>query len=59
MSDDEQLKPEYNETTYETNIKGLYVAGVVCGGMDTHSYFIENSREHAKAIVRSIVMNNE
>ena len=59
LSDDEQLKPEYNETTYETNIKGLYVAGVVCGGMDTHSYFIENSREHAKAIVRSIVMNNE
>jgi len=57
LSADEQLKPEYNETTYETNIKGLYVAGVVCGGMDTHSYFIENSREHAKAIVNS--MKNE
>lgn len=57
LSSDEQLKPEYNETTYETNIKGLYVAGVVCGGMDTHSYFIENSREHAKAIVNS--MKNE
>lgn len=54
LSEDAQLKPFYNEETYESNIKGLYLAGVVCGGMDTHSYFIENSREHAVAIVQNI-----
>jgi thioredoxin reductase (NADPH) len=27
---------------------------VVCGGMDTHSWFIENSREHAVKIVKDI-----
>ena len=54
LSDDAQLKPFYNEESYESNIKGLYLAGVVCGGMDTHSYFIENSREHATAIIKSI-----
>lgn len=54
LSDDSQMKPSYNEETYETNVPGLYIAGVVCGGMDTHSYFIENSREHAVAIIRSI-----
>ena len=55
LSDDEILKPSYDPTTYESNIPGLYLAGVVCGGMDTHSYFIENSREHARAIVRNII----
>lgn len=39
----------------ETNRPGLFLAGVVCGGMDTHVWFIENSRIHADKIVRSIV----
>jgi thioredoxin reductase (NADPH) len=38
----------------ETNQKGIYLAGVVCGGMDTHSWFIENSRDHAVKIVKDI-----
>jgi len=57
LSADEFLKPFYDEGTYETNVRGLFVAGVVCGGMDTHSYFIENSREHAKVIITSIKGN--
>ncbi|WP_316734849.1 YpdA family putative bacillithiol disulfide reductase [Pedobacter aquatilis] len=52
----ESLCPAYNEDTMETNVKGLYLAGVVCGGMDTHKLFIENSRVHAEMIVRNIVM---
>ncbi|RZK36498.1 MAG: YpdA family putative bacillithiol disulfide reductase [Pedobacter sp.] len=51
----ETLCPVYNEETMETNVKGLYLAGVVCGGLDTHKLFIENSRVHAKMIVKNIV----
>lgn len=51
----ESLCPVYNEETMETNIKGLYLAGVVCGGLDTHKLFIENSRVHAEMIVKNIV----
>lgn len=51
----ESLCPAYNEDTMETNVKGLYLAGVVCGGMDTHKLFIENSRVHAEMIVKNII----
>jgi len=46
--------PQYNPDTMETNIPGLYLAGVVCGGMETHKWFIENSRVHAEIIVGRI-----
>jgi thioredoxin reductase (NADPH) len=57
ISDDEKKLPEYNPETMETNIDGLYLAGVICGGMETHKWFIENSRIHAKLIIRDIVKN--
>ncbi|QPH41465.1 YpdA family putative bacillithiol disulfide reductase [Pedobacter endophyticus] len=50
----ESLCPAYNDETMETNVKGLYLAGVVCGGLDTHKLFIENSRVHAEMIVKNI-----
>ncbi len=53
-SDDKRL-PEYDPETMETNVKGLYLAGVICGGMETHKWFIENSRIHAKIIMTSIL----
>ncbi|WP_069659397.1 YpdA family putative bacillithiol disulfide reductase [Arcticibacter eurypsychrophilus] len=53
---DEQL-PTHNEETMETNIPHVYLAGVVCGGMNTHNYFIENSREHAEKIAKHIHLN--
>lgn len=49
------LNPRYNTQTQETNVPGLYLAGVVCGGRDTHLWFIENSRRHAASIVRHIL----
>lgn len=55
LSNDEILKPTYSEETYETNIPGIYLAGVICGGMNTHRLFIENSREHAVKVVENIV----
>lgn len=57
LSKDVQRKPEINEETMETNIKGIYLAGVICGGMNTHSLFIENSRIHAEKIVNNISHN--
>src|SRR6195952_5386088 len=52
---DDKFIPHYNPETMETNLPGLYLAGVVCGGMDTHLWFIENSRIHADMIVDDIV----
>ena len=54
LSDDEKKVPSYNPETMESNMKNIYLAGVVCGGMDTHIWFIENSREHAERIMRSL-----
>lgn len=55
LSSDEIKKPVYNENTHETNVKGIFLAGVICGGMNTHSLFIENSRDHASKIMEQIV----
>jgi thioredoxin reductase (NADPH) len=55
ISADDVCKPSYSEENYETNVKGIYLAGVICGGMNTHLLFIENSREHAKKIIDDII----
>ncbi|MEO6330231.1 MAG: YpdA family putative bacillithiol disulfide reductase [Ginsengibacter sp.] len=55
LADDTVRKPNYNDETYETNVKGIYLAGVICGGMNTHRLFIENSRVHAERIVEDIL----
>jgi thioredoxin reductase (NADPH) len=54
LSDDEVMKPVYNDASYETNVKNIFIAGVICGGMNTHRLFIENSREHAEKIIQTI-----
>lgn len=51
---DELQLPTHNEETMQTNVPNVYLAGVVCGGMNTHSYFIENSRIHAQKIIKHI-----
>ena len=52
--DNDLLIPAYNPETMETHLPGLYLAGVVCGGLNTHIWFIENSRIHAEMIVNNI-----
>ena len=49
------FKPQYDEATHESNIPGIYLAGVICGGLNTHQLFIENSRIHATQIINDIV----
>ncbi|WP_373073637.1 YpdA family putative bacillithiol disulfide reductase [Zeaxanthinibacter enoshimensis] len=59
LSEDEKKLPVYNPETMETNVAGLYLAGVICGGMETHKWFIENSRIHADMIIASILEKQE
>ncbi len=54
LSEDEIFCPVINEHTHETNVKGIFLAGVICGGMNTHRLFIENSRVHAEKIINKI-----
>ncbi len=51
---DEDHTPVYDENTMESNVAGIYLAGVVCGGLRTNKWFIENSRVHSNVIVQSI-----
>lgn len=51
---DEFKTPVYNNETMETNMEGIYLAGVICGGLKTNAWFIENSREHAELIISNI-----
>jgi thioredoxin reductase (NADPH) len=55
LSQDDVLMPTYNAETMESNMPGIFLAGVICGGMNTHVWFIENSREHAVRIIESII----
>jgi thioredoxin reductase (NADPH) len=59
LSDDEKQCPLYNGETMETNQHGIFLAGVVCGGFDTHKLFIENSREHADKIIAEIARRTD
>ncbi len=57
LTEDEIKMPVYDEESLETNRSGMYVAGVVCGGMDTSRLFIENTRVHANHIAVHISEN--
>ena len=59
LSADEKRYPTYNKESMESNRKNIFLAGVVCGGMDTHIWFIENSREHARQIVQAILRKKQ
>jgi thioredoxin reductase (NADPH) len=54
LSEDGKRLPTYDPETMETNVPGLFLAGVICGGMETHKWFIENSRIHAPIIMKAI-----
>ncbi|MEK4058778.1 MULTISPECIES: YpdA family putative bacillithiol disulfide reductase [Paenibacillus] len=55
IMDDEQDKPAYNPSTMETNIPGLYVAGVIASGRNANEVFIETGRGHGKLIADHII----
>lgn len=51
---DEKKQPCFDNNSQETNVPGLYLAGVVCGGLNTREFFIENTIDHARAIFEDI-----
>lgn len=54
IGSDEFKTPSYNEKTMESNVEGIYLAGVICGGLKTNTWFIENSIAHAEQIISHI-----
>ena len=52
--DPQSYRPACNPKTLESNVPGLYVAGVVISGRHTNEIFIENGRFHGKQIVANI-----
>ncbi|WP_144605379.1 YpdA family putative bacillithiol disulfide reductase [Algoriphagus algorifonticola] len=55
LSLDEKRQPCYDQANQESNVSGVYLAGVVCGGLNTREFFIENSIVHAESIMDDIV----
>ncbi|MEC7895143.1 MAG: NAD(P)-binding domain-containing protein, partial [Bacteroidota bacterium] len=55
MGNDKHKTPSHNPKTMETNIDGVYLAGVICGGLKTNKWFIENSRDHGNLIISHIL----
>ncbi|MEZ5056477.1 MAG: YpdA family putative bacillithiol disulfide reductase [Saprospiraceae bacterium] len=55
IPDNEEKIPVYNAETFETNLPSVYLAGVVCAGMNTSKLFIENTRDHGAVIVGDIL----
>ena len=54
FADDPFRTPVFDETTFETARRGVYLAGTVCGGYRTNRWFIENGRFHAQQIAKHI-----
>lgn len=52
---DLQMTPTHNSDTLETNVLGVYVAGVITAGCEGSKVFIENSRDHGKKIIGHIL----
>ena len=55
IQDDENKTPYTNSDTLESNVPGLYLAGVILGGMHTGKYFIETSKDHGQKIINHIL----
>ncbi len=50
----QECRPVCNPQTLESNVKGIYLAGVIVAGSRTNEIFIENGRFHGKMIAADI-----
>ena len=55
----EAEKPYFHPETMETNVKGLYLAGVIAAGAEANEIFIESGRHHGTMIARHIVSGGQ
>ncbi|MDF2858348.1 MAG: hypothetical protein K0Q87_4199 [Neobacillus sp.] len=53
--DEETGRPIFNPETMETNVEGIYIAGVIAAGNNANEIFIENGRFHGSQIAHSIL----
>jgi len=56
--DPESKRPSLDPKTLESNVSGIYLAGVVVAGRHTGEIFIENGRFHGKQIVEGLKEGN-
>jgi thioredoxin reductase (NADPH) len=52
--DEESGRPLFNPDSMETNVEGIYIAGVIAAGNNANEIFIENGRFHGGLIAQSI-----
>lgn len=52
--DEETGRPMYNPETMETNVKGIFIAGVIAAGNNANEIFIENGRFHGELIANAL-----
>jgi thioredoxin reductase (NADPH) len=52
--DPETGVPAHDSATMETNVPGVFIAGVLASGYDANKIFIENGRNHGERIVQRL-----
>lgn len=53
--DAESGVPRHDESTMETNVPGIFIAGVLAAGFDANRIFIENGKLHGEQIVAAVL----
>ncbi|WRP05098.1 YpdA family putative bacillithiol disulfide reductase [Rossellomorea aquimaris] len=57
--DKETGRPAFHQETMETNVEGIYIAGVIAAGNNANEIFIENGRLHGGLIAESITQEEK
>ncbi|PEJ53751.1 hypothetical protein CN692_20790 [Bacillus sp. AFS002410] len=57
--DDQTGRPLFNPETMETNVEGIYIAGVIAAGNNANEIFIENGRFHGDLIASHITSSSK
>ena len=57
--DDATGIPSHDPTTMQTNVPGVFIAGVIAAGLNANKIFIENGREHGPKIVNAVLQGTK
>lgn len=47
--------PTHDPATMQTNVRGVFIAGVLAAGNDANKVFIENGRDHGERIISALL----
>ncbi|RSD26474.1 YpdA family putative bacillithiol disulfide reductase [Mesobacillus subterraneus] len=59
LIEEETGRPHFNPDTMETNVPGIFIAGVIAAGNNANEIFIENGRFHGGLIAEAIANSNQ